>query len=81
MGDAEELGYEYNESNIIVEPEAKNTLPAIYTGVHEIARKGNDSVVVFPSDHMILKCKEFEDIIKDSEALTYNTIHMLKIIF
>jgi mannose-1-phosphate guanylyltransferase/mannose-6-phosphate isomerase len=34
MGAVEELGYEYNESNIIVEPEAKNTLPAIYAGVY-----------------------------------------------
>jgi mannose-1-phosphate guanylyltransferase/mannose-6-phosphate isomerase len=74
MGAVEELGYIYNESNIIVEPEAKNTLPAIYAGVHEIAKKGNDSVVVFPSDHMILKPQEFTNIIKDSEALTKESI-------
>jgi mannose-1-phosphate guanylyltransferase/mannose-6-phosphate isomerase len=74
MGAVEELGYEYNESNILVEPEAKNTLPAIYAGVHEIAKKGNDSVVVLPSDHMILKVQEFADIIKDSEELTKDSI-------
>lgn len=74
MGAVEELGYEYNEANIIVEPEAKNTLPAIYAGVHEIAKKGNDSVVVFPSDHMILKGQEFADTIKDSEELTKDSI-------
>lgn len=74
MGAVEELGYKYNETNIIVEPEAKNTLPAIYAGVYEIAKKGNDSVVVFPSDHMILKGKEFVDIIKDSEVLTKDSI-------
>lgn len=74
MGAVEELGYKYNESNIIVEPEAKNTLPAIYAGVHEMAKKGNDSVVVFPSDHMILKGQEFADIIKASEALTQDSI-------
>lgn len=74
MGAVEELGYKYNESNILVEHEAKNTLPAIYAGVHEIAKKGNDSVVVFPSDHMILKAQEFADIIKDSEALTKDSI-------
>lgn len=74
MGAVEELGYEYNEFNIVVEPEAKNTLPAIYAGVHEIAKKGSDSVVVFPSDHMILKGQEFTDIIKDSEALTKDSI-------
>ncbi|WP_368490082.1 mannose-1-phosphate guanylyltransferase/mannose-6-phosphate isomerase [Clostridium sp. BJN0013] len=74
MGEIEELGYEYNESNILVEPEAKNTLPAIYAGVHEVAKKGTDSVVVFPSDHMILKEKEFANIIKASEALTKDSI-------
>lgn len=74
MGAVEELGYEYKEANILVEPEAKNTLPAIYAGVHEIAKKSNDSVVVFPSDHMILKGQEFADIIKVSEALTKDSI-------
>ncbi|MFL0196624.1 mannose-1-phosphate guanylyltransferase/mannose-6-phosphate isomerase [Clostridium sp. WILCCON 0269] len=74
MGEIEELGNEYNESNILVEPEAKNTLPAIYAGVHEITKKGTDSVVVFPSDHMILKEQEFADIIKDSEVLAKDSI-------
>lgn len=74
MGAVEELGYKYNEANIIVEPEAKNTLPAIYAGVHEIAKKGNDSVVVFPSDHMILKAQKFAEIIKESEVLTKDSI-------
>lgn len=74
MGAVEELGYDYDESNILVEPEAKNTLPAIYAGVHEIAKKGNDTVVVFPSDHMILKSQEFANIIKESEALTRDSI-------
>lgn len=74
MGAIEELGYQYNEANILVEPEAKNTLPAIYAGVHEIEKKGSASVVVFPSDHIILKSKEFADVIKDSEALTQDSI-------
>ena len=74
VGEIKELGYEYDESNIIIEPEAKNTLPAIYASVHEITKKGTDSVVVFPSDHMILKEKEFCDIIKDSEILTKDSI-------
>ena len=33
MGAVEEMGYDYKESNILSEPEAKNTLPAIYAGV------------------------------------------------
>lgn len=74
MGAVKELGYDYNEANILVEPKAKNTLPAIYAGVHEISKKGNDSVVVFPSDHMILKGEEFANIIKDSKELTKDSI-------
>lgn len=74
MGAVEELGIKYDENNIIVEPEAKNTLPAIYAGVIEAAKKGNDSVVVFPSDHMISKSKEFAKIIKESEPLAKDSI-------
>lgn len=74
MGAIEELGHDYNEENILVEPEPKNTLPAIYAGVYEINKSGDDSVVVFPSDHMILKSQEFADIIKSSVELTKNSI-------
>lgn len=74
MGEVEELGHEYNEGNILVEPEAKNTLPAIYAGVHEVLKKGHDSVVVFPSDHMISKSKEFTELIKASVGLTSDSL-------
>jgi mannose-1-phosphate guanylyltransferase/mannose-6-phosphate isomerase len=74
MRAVEELGYMYNEGNILVEPEAKNTLPAIYAGVNEIIKQGHDSVVVFPSDHMIAKGDEFASIIKESVALTKDSI-------
>lgn len=39
MGAVDELGYEYCEDNILVEPEPKNTLPAIYAGINEIIKK------------------------------------------
>lgn len=74
MGEVEELGYDYNELNILVEPEAKNTLPAIYQGVHNIQRSCNDSIVVFPSDQVIQKGQEFINIIKASESLTNDSI-------
>lgn len=74
MGEVEELGYKYNENNILVEPEAKNTLPAIYCGVHQFENKSNATVVVFPSDHKILKSREFTDIIKESEELSKDYI-------
>jgi mannose-1-phosphate guanylyltransferase/mannose-6-phosphate isomerase len=74
MGAIEELGCSYPEGNILVEPEAKNTLPAIYAGVNEIIKKEHDSVVVFPSDHMIARSEEFSAIIKESETLTKDSI-------
>ncbi|MDD2435013.1 MAG: mannose-1-phosphate guanylyltransferase/mannose-6-phosphate isomerase [Bacilli bacterium] len=70
----EELGVSYKEENILVEPESKNTLPAIYAGVKEIIKKGHDSVLVFPSDHIILNNEELALIIKDSEVLTRDSI-------
>lgn len=74
MGAIEELGYEYCAENILLEPEAKNTLPAIYAGVHEIEKNGHDSVVVFPSDHMIVKSTYFVEIIKDSLELAKDSL-------
>ncbi len=69
MGEVEELGFVYNENNILLEPEAKNTLPAIYAGVYEIAKKGEDNIVVFPSDHLIRDNKKFAEIITESVSL------------
>lgn len=74
MGAIEEMGYEYNEGNIFVEPEAKNTLPAVYAGVNEISRDSDDTIVVFPSDHRIIKPNEFSEIIRESEELSQNNI-------
>lgn len=74
IGAVEELGYSYSESNIILEPEAKNTLPAIYAGVNKITEDGHHVIVVFPSDHIISKNEEFISIIEESEALTKDFI-------
>lgn len=72
MGAVEELGFNYNEERILVEPEAKNTLPAIYAGVWETLKKGHDTVVVFPSDHMIEDGETFTELIVQSEPLSKN---------
>ena len=69
MGQIEELGYEdFKEENILVEPEGKNTLPAIYYGIKSIKeREGSDCIVgIFPSDHLIKEEDEekFIDTIK-----------------
>lgn len=74
MGGIEELGIKYKEENILVEPEAKNTLPAIYYGVHTLKEKGHDDVVVFSSDHLIAEEKKFINIIKESKKLIKNKI-------
>ncbi|MBW9221290.1 mannose-1-phosphate guanylyltransferase/mannose-6-phosphate isomerase [Methanothermococcus sp. SCGC AD-155-M21] len=63
MGQVEELGYhDFDEENILIEPEGKNTLPAIYYGVKIIKeKKGSDCTVgVFPSDHLINRENEGE---------------------
>ncbi len=76
IGEINELGYNYPEKNILIEPEAKNTLPAIYAGVHENLKRGgvSDSVVVFPSDHLIKRDEEFIEIIKTVEYLTEDSL-------
>ncbi len=49
-----ELNFAIPEENVILEPLAKNTLPAIFYGVKTILeRDGEDTVSVLPSDHLI----------------------------
>jgi mannose-1-phosphate guanylyltransferase/mannose-6-phosphate isomerase len=64
MGQVEELGCSYNEDHIVVEPEAKNTLPAICAGVYEITKTGDDTVAVFPSDHLIRDAGAFAALVR-----------------
>ncbi|MCL6448082.1 MAG: mannose-1-phosphate guanylyltransferase/mannose-6-phosphate isomerase [Armatimonadetes bacterium] len=60
LGQMEELGYKFDEGNVLLEPVGKNTLPAIFYGVKEIVRcHGDDLVAVFPSDHLLEDGPEF----------------------
>jgi mannose-1-phosphate guanylyltransferase/mannose-6-phosphate isomerase len=53
------------DAKILVEPAAKNTLPAVYFGLREIARAhGPSRVGVFPSDHMIAMDDTFREVIE-----------------
>ncbi len=53
-GQMEEIGIDIPRENILVEPEGKNTLPAICFGMREIEKRfGNSTVGVFPSDHIL----------------------------
>src|SRR6056297_1262013 len=74
MGEIEELGYDYGENQILVEPEAKNTLPAICYGVTEACGGKCDSVVVFPSDHVVGKPEKLARVIRGSEELSKRAI-------
>ncbi|MCQ1535103.1 mannose-1-phosphate guanylyltransferase/mannose-6-phosphate isomerase [Methanosarcina sp. KYL-1] len=68
-GQIEELGYEIPEENILIEPDGKNTLPAITYGMWEIKKKYEEVVVgVFSSDH-ILDIEAMKTI-EDAEELT-----------
>ena len=53
QGQIEELGMTLPLENILLEPEAKNTLPAILYAVQAIRKKGDDICAVFASDHVI----------------------------
>lgn len=68
------LGFDFKDENIIVEPVSRNTLPAILAGVITATRKENDTVIVFPSDHMIKKSREFVEIIQSSIELANDSI-------
>ena len=71
----EDIGCNYLARNIILEPEAKNTLPAIYAGVKKIEQdSGQQQIVVFPSDHLITKEEDFIDNIKRSTTIAQKHI-------
>ncbi len=67
-GQIKELKYDIPIENILIEPEGKNTLPAVCFGMYEIVKKFNKSIVgVFSSDHIL--DKEAMITIKNSETL------------
>jgi mannose-1-phosphate guanylyltransferase/mannose-6-phosphate isomerase len=68
-GQIAELGVMPDEDHILLEPQARNTLPAIYYAVYEMRKKGEDRVAVFPSDHIIGRPQEFIKTIKKHQAL------------
>lgn len=51
--------------NLIIEPEGKNTLPAISLAIKEINKINKDAIIsVFPSDHHIENTKSFNELFK-----------------
>ena len=56
--------------NILVEPSAKNTLPATYFGLKEIERKWGDSVVaILPSDQLVDPDPAYREAFASAEKL------------
>ena len=75
LGQIQELEEEIPEENILLEPQAKNTLPAIYYGVKEIQRRGeNDLAAVFASDHLISDEERFLELIRKARDLARDRI-------
>ncbi|KGK98093.1 mannose-1-phosphate guanyltransferase [Methanococcoides methylutens] len=55
-GQIQELGYDIPKENVLIEPEGRNTLPAICFGMKEIdSRFGRSTVGIFSSDHVLDK--------------------------
>ncbi len=69
LGQLSEVFPESN-SNVMTEPEAKNTLPAIALATYNIYKKDKDAVVgIFASDHSIKKDDKFLAAWKSAEAI------------
>jgi mannose-1-phosphate guanylyltransferase / mannose-6-phosphate isomerase len=61
-----------NSSSIILEPEAKNTAPAIAAGALEVfqnSKKDDDLILVLPADHVISNEKSFISAVKKAVKL------------
>ena len=71
------------ESNLLVEPEGKDTAPAVAWATIEVAKRyGKEAVVgFFPADHWIGDCKAYEETLKAAvkQALTEPSIVTLGI--
>lgn len=68
--DLRELGVEVPEDNVLLEPSAKNTLPAILWATLRIEEEFGDSVVaVLPSDHRIEVNENYERAFENAEKL------------
>ena len=74
LKDIQELNIKFNLENLILEPESKNTLPAIYSGIRMVEKEKNELICVLPSDHIIKNNKEFIRTIKASKELAMNSI-------
>jgi len=68
------MGCAIPPQNILYEPQMKNTLPAIYNGVLEIARQEESTVAVLTSDHLVTDVSAFIQTIKQAAPLANEAI-------
>lgn len=69
---------EVKASNILLEPARRNTAPCICWAAHHIyALDPNASIVTLPSDHLVLKEKEFEKAINEGLDFVENGNRLL----
>jgi len=70
LGQMEELGLDFPTDSLLIEPQGRNTLPAIYLGINKIKKQFGSCVVgVFSSDHIM--DIEAMDTIADAEHLAH----------
>lgn len=66
MGAIEELGYDFNEKNILVEPISRNTLPAIALAMKHV----EDEALILPADHLIKNEDELMRAVQKAQRLS-----------
>lgn len=66
---SDEIGIDLPEEHILLEPQAKNTLPAILYAVQAIQETGDNICAVFASDHVIDEPQLLADTILESQEL------------
>lgn len=74
MKELDVIDVHYMSSNIIGEPFARNTLPAILAGIWQTGTDDEDIVAVFPADHYINNSVLFVKLLQESIALAENSI-------
>lgn len=70
MRQIEQLIDDFPRSNLLLEPEGKNTAPAILWGLSAIPpERHSEPVVILPADHLIRKEEQFLEYLKDGAEL------------
>ena len=69
-----------NPENVIIEPSAKNTAPAIGLVSEKIYTKNKNAIMgIFPADHLIVGHKNFEKSMDDAFSLVKTKDHLVTI--